>query len=549
MESHARQLREVKEAVIGPDRFQDLALVLRRAKTKETLLWAGGRWDRLERRFSTVDPDQVAVIDLEESQVAFTLWFADFLADYREGYPRDISLALIAGDRRGGKTFDALCCTLAALVDVPLLPDGMPAIGWAISRTYRERDELTQQIVGYIPQTFYRHQAAPEHRFTFGHGSYLRNLSADDPDSLKQGRVDWLFYNEPQKMSPRAIKNGLYGTSDRGGLTVLAANPPPPGEAEWLIDLKEGIEEDPEIAPIARFFNFESRLNTKIDQPARKRVAKLARKIDPDGADADAEGRWVRWGDLAYPAWNKRALDKGGLVGPIPELGAVDVTENITRKMFGRPYRFIVGGDFQRRPEAAVILKIFHGPDGPIYWFLDDIGVKGTEVELSNEVMGRRYVIGGEEQIVEPSTALWIGDCSGSYQGAERIRGRTSFTLLEEQGWRIEAAEVIKIPGKSAHPKNPDVPQRLGLAERLMQSKRWRVAPRASWLIEASSKCQMRKTDYGRRVPKGQWAHVTDAACYPVWRLEPKPTRPGGKGVRGQSFPGQRLGSGTYEGY
>lgn len=529
MASLVQELREVKDALEGRARYQDLAIALRREKNRETLLWAGGIWDRLERRYLDPDrerePAEVAVIDLEESQVPFTLWFAEFLADWREGYPRDVSLALNAGDRRGGKTFDTFACQIAALIDVPVqLSTGQPTVGWVISKSYQERDELEQLINGYIPSAYYRHQKAPERRFTFACGSYLRNLSADDPLTLKQGRVDILFYNEPQKMSAKAIKNGLFGTSDNGGITLLAANPPSPGEAEWLIDLKEGIEDDPEIKPIAKFFNFESKLNTKIDQPARRRVSKLARKIDPDGIESDDEGRWMRWGDLAYPAWNARTLDKGGLVGPVPRLGSADITLVVTKKKFYHAYNFVIGGDFQRRPQAAVVLKIFDDKDGPIYWFVDAIGVKGTEIELSDEVLGREY---DEEPglILSPDTALWVPDSTGSFQGSERIKGRTSFRLLEQCGWRVEPPENIKTE-KAEHPKNPDVPLSLRLMERLMRERRIRVDPRAQWLIESFSKCQLGKNEYGRRKPKGVWSHASDAARYPVWCLEPKPSKP-----------------------
>src|SRR5579859_8130661 len=382
MATFRERQEQLKSELLGEARFIDVALALTRSKTGETLLFAGGEWDRLDRRFTDRTPSKVVVVGLEESQVEFTLWFDGFLRDFREGFPRQISLAILGGDRRGGKTFDAYFCQIAALIDVPMLSNGLPTIGWTISRTYRERDELDQLIAGYLPERLYRHQRAPEHRFIFPHGSYLRNLSADDPESLKQGQVDFLLYNEPQKMSPRAIKNGMYGTSDRSGLTVLATNPPSPGQAEWLIDLKEAIEEDPEIKPIAKFFGVSSRDNTKIDQPARRRVGKLAAKIDPEGLAADEAGKWERWGDLAYPAWNPRALARGGLVGPPPEVGAgVDVTERIVGQLFGR-YRFVIGGDFQRRPQAAAVLKIYEVPAKGgtelVYWFVDEVGVKGT---------------------------------------------------------------------------------------------------------------------------------------------------------------------------
>ena len=512
------RLRRAKDVLGGPGRYQDLALLLVRAKTGETLLRAGGRWDRLERRFLETEPETCARIKLEESQVEFTRWFASFLADYRAGCPRDVSLALVSGDRRGGKTFDTYFCQIAALIDVPSLSSGLPTIGWTISRTFRHRDELDQLIAAYIPKEFYTAQRAPEHRFTFAHGSILRNLSADDPDAMKQGRCDFLLYNEAQLMSPRAVKNGLYGTADAGGLCILAANPPSGPEGEWLRVLKEGIEEDREISPVARFFNFSSKDNTKIDQPARQRVVKIATRIDPEGAEADAEGIWKPWGDRAYPNWDGRLLERGGLVAP-PGYGLNDVTQIVTRRELGRPFPIVIGGDFQRQPEAAAILRVFDSPDGPIYWFVHESQVKGDELALSASVIA----LGRDLGVDFPRDGVWIADCSGSFQGSERIPGRTSFSLLEQHNWIVEAAEVIRIPEKSAHPRNPLVGPRLNLMAELMKARRIRVDPRCEILIQAFKECQLRKTEYGKRVPKGRWAHLTDAACYPVWRLESRP--------------------------
>lgn len=520
--SFRNKVDDLESALSGEARYVDLALALVRDKTNETLLWAGGRWDRLDLRFDETEPNEVVVIRLEESQIAFTLWFADFLRDYREGYPRDVSLALVAGDRRGGKTFDTLFCQIAALIDVPRLGNGLPTKGWVISRTYKERDELAQLVGGFIPDTMYKEMKAPEYRYTFPHGSYLRNLSADDPNSLKQGGVDFLLYNEPQKMSPKAIKNGLYGTADRGGLCVLAANPPDGPEGDWLRDLKEAIDEDVEIKPITRFFNFSSKHNTKIDQPARKRVAKIAQKIDPEMGDGDADGTWRRWGDMACPSWNSRTLDKGGLVGPPPEIGLVDMTTVVTRRAFGRSFDYVIGADFQRKPQAAAILRVLQVPDckDPVYWFTGACGTVGTEVELSTDLLG--FPNSYAQRSGEKRSAMIIGDCSGSWQGSERIKGRTSFSLLENEGWYIQPAEIIK-GANSERPRNPEVGQRLGLMQRLMEARRIRVSPECVWLITSFAKCQLRRTETGTRVPKGQLAHILDAACYAVWRLEPKP--------------------------
>lgn len=515
VQSFIGELGGIRDQLGGSARYADVALALVRDKTNETLLYAGGVWDNLDRRFDEREPEKCAVIRLEESQVAFTRWFAEFLSDYREGFLRDVSLALVAGDRRGGKTFDTLFCQIAALIDVPMLQGGLPTIGWVISRTYKERDEL-DQLINALPDRLYRKQLAPEYRYTLPHGSYLRNLSADDPQSLKQGRVDFLLYNEPQKMSPKAIKNGLYGTSDRGGLTVLAANPPDGPEGDWLRDLKDGIDNEPEIKAIARFFNFSSKQNTKVDAPARARVAKIARKIDPDMADGDAEGTWRRWGDMACPSWNRE------LIGELPDIGLVDLTATTTKRIFGRQFDYVVGGDFQRKPQAAAVLKVVQvqGIADPVYWFVDTAETTGTEVELSAELLAppHSYTPGSGG----PRSAMIVGDCSGSWQGVERIKGRTSFTLLEAEGWYIQPAEIIK-GANSEHPRNPDIGQRLGLMQRLMEAKRIRVAPSLEWLIKSFARCQLRKTETGRRIPKGIEAHILDAACYAVWRLEPRP--------------------------
>ena len=525
------RLRKLRDTLEGAGRYQDLALALvSAANCDETILFAGGRWDHLDRCFLRGDrAERYVRIPLAESQVPFTRWFASFLRDYRLNHPRDIRLALAAGDRRGGKTFDTLFCVIAALIDVPVHRDGSAALGWAISRTFRERDELDQLIVNYLPRDWYHHQRAPEHRINFAHGSYLRNLSADDPEAMRQGRVDWLLYNEGQKMQPKAIVNGLYGTADRAGLTILACNPPSDPGQQWLSELKEAMDEDERFKRVSVFFPFDSKKNPFVDQPARRDVAMLADKILPDKTSADAEGIWRRWGDLAYPESSNlrlwRTLKNGGAVGSPPPGGLADITQLVTRRELGRPSPFVIGGDFQRQPEAAVVLRVLDSPDGPIYWFVHESQVKGDELALSASVIALARDLSTPQQAVDfPRDGVWIADCSGSFQGSERISGRTSFSLLEQHNWYVEAAELIRIPQKSEHPRNPLVGPRLNLMAELMKMGRIRVDPRCEILIAAFKQCQLRKTEYGKRVPKGRWAHITDAASYPIWRLEPKPT-------------------------
>ena len=198
------------------------------------LLVAGGRWDRIERRYLDEVPPRAKIIDLEESQVEFTRWFAQFLADLREGRPRDTSLALAAGDRRAGKTLNLLLATIALLLDVPAI-DGSATIGWAVSASYQERDEIDKAIAEFIPPSWYIARKAPQYSYTFLCGSTLKNVSADDPETLRRGRADAVFLNEGQKLPLAALVNAIFGTADKGGVALVASNPPRRQIGEWVL--------------------------------------------------------------------------------------------------------------------------------------------------------------------------------------------------------------------------------------------------------------------------------------------------------------------------
>jgi hypothetical protein len=262
------------------------------------LVWAGGRWDRLDLRFVDQEPESGQIVLLEESQIEFARWFATWLRDFREGLPRDTSLVLAGGERRGGKTFDLQICTIAAAIDVPR------CITWLVAKSFRERDEIDQMLRDLIPSTWYRHRKAPEYRYEWVHGSVSRLQSAVDVDSLKQGRADVVFLNEGQKMDVGALANALGGTIDRGGLALVAANPPRYVRGEWVLDLKEAIDEGRVTG--CKFFGFSSALNTRIDQDARSRFKSIITALDPDTAEADAEGAYRRARDSCCPPHSRR---------------------------------------------------------------------------------------------------------------------------------------------------------------------------------------------------------------------------------------------------
>jgi hypothetical protein len=489
-----------------------MALVLRRRLTGEILLAAGGRWDRIERRFINERPPRARVIDLEESQVEFVRWFAAFLRDLREGRPRGVSVVLAAGDRRGGKTFALMLCAVALLIDVPSIASSA-TVGWAVSASYQERDEIDKLIQEQIPRAWYTPRKAPEYRYIFAHGSTLRNVSANDPETLRRGRVDVAVYNEAQKIPLAGLVNGVMGTADKGGIALLAANPPRRTVGEWVRELKIAVEEK-RVEGVLHF-GFSSKDNTQIDQPAKSRVGQIVRLLDPRAAQADDEGLWLPVGDRAYPKWSQ------SLIGEPPAYRLREITEQLLYEMTSVSYQFVAGGDFQGRPhQAAAILRVFEGENGPIYWFVDELLVEGTEYHLSDAAHERGYT---------PESMTWIADASGEWQNAKHnSAGGTSFDVLRSQRWNVQGPTEVQRPDRSRYSKNPDIDRRLGLVYLLMEQGRLRVDPRCAWLIESFEKCPLGENRYGRRRPYGKHAHVTDAAGYPLWFLEPKPGETGG---------------------
>jgi hypothetical protein len=500
MASLQRQLDELEQATSMSGRYVDLCLVLQRAKTRETLVYAGGRWDRLDLRFVDEEPETGQIVLLEESQVEFARWFNIWLRDFREGLPRDTSLVLAGGERRGGKTFDLEICTIAAAIDVPR------CITWLVAKSFRERDEIDQMLRDLIPAEWYRHRKAPEYRYEWVHGSVSRLQSAVDVESLKQGRADVVFINEGQKMEVGALANALGGTIDRGGLALVAANPPRTVRGEWVLELKEAIDEGRVTG--CKFFGFSSSQNTRIDQDARSRFKAIITALDPKTAEADAEGAWRPVGDAAYPNFNPKLHDRSLVDGEL-------ITPQVTFNRLGRYFEFVGGADFQATPyHAGALVHVYdtHRDDGKLTYHATGQALReGTEDEFLDVV--------DEAGMWTPENTVWIGDASGTWQdGRHSLRGRVSFDVFKQRRWRIEPPQRKKTD-RGDHPRNPAREDRLSLVNNLLAQGRLLIDGKACPdLLIALKKCQLK---HGR--PVGKYAHLTDALGYALWWLEPRP--------------------------
>ena len=503
-------LRELDDATLGSNRYVDTCLVLQRETTGETILVAGGVWDRIGRRYTSERPRKVRKLQVKESQVPFLQYFAGFLKSMRQGLPWDKALAMLIGDRRGGKTWAMVIAQFCFALEIPEI-GGSPSIVWIVNPSYNETDEPERIIAENIPDSWYQHSKTTGSPYMLANGSVIRIMSANDPEALRQGRVDLIGFNEAQKIDKDSMVNAVAGIADKGGLSLLAANPPRRLKGEWVKKLKDAVDLKNTLDVI--YFELKSKDNSAINQKARRRVAGIVKIINPRASRADDDGDWLPIGDRAYPKWNSRLIEQ------LPDIGLhryKDITEKITGNKTGVAYKFVMGADFQGRPhQAAAILKIIEGPNGPIYWFVDELIVEGTEVHLSDAAYENHY---------KPETAIWIPDASGQQQNAKHnFEQDDSYTVLRQQRWNVEPPTEIMRPDRSKYSKNPDVDRRLGLMYIVMEQNRLRVNPACKWLIESFENCPLGENRHGKRRPYGKYSHITDAADYPIWWLEPKP--------------------------
>lgn len=505
-------------------RFVDLSLAIRHHKTKETLLWAGGQWDRIDQRFTDIEPSHAQIIDVHEGQAEFVVWFARWLADFREGFQRNTSLALAGGDRRGGKTFDLFLCQNAMLIDVP------KSIGWAVSVSNNERDELDRQRQEILLSSWYVYRELPKHQATFLNGSVLINVSADDPDTTKRGRCDIGFLNEAQKMPKKILVNLIKGTADKGGLAILSANPPESSKGEWVFDIHEGILESKFVRGKPVYFHFDSKLNPFIDQIANERASEIIEVIAPEMAASANRGIWKKPGEYAYEAFKRKVN-----IRPAPQLG--DITHEFTKRKLGRGYQFIGGYDPNDRPHhAGTIWKLYGTLDEPILWAVDEIVVENADGEDHFlECVSAKY---------DKESIIWVLDNSCFFQDSKRTRnGKNSSDYFRSWGYRCEPNQPAAKQSKTGNPRNPPIELRVGLVNKLLwedaaigKKARMFCAPDLKYLPDGFRNCKSKKVRYGYG-PVGRESHVTDTAGYVAWWVIPTPRKAVSSETIAHSFP------------
>ena len=543
---YTQQIRELAKR--EQQRYVDMAVLLRRASTKETILCAGGVWDQLDQEYRVnslghrVEPCTARVFDLNEAQVPLAQWYAVELAAFRQGYKRRERMALAIGDRRSGKTVGTCALAVATNIDAPRI-NWHGLITWVVGVARPEMQELDRYLTWLMPSAWY-HQSVQEHAFNLINTSQIITISADNPRTLKRGEANVVLLNEGQKMPVLVLSNAIMGTVDNDGVMLIAANPPEEKKGEWIWAIKRGVKAG--TIPSTAVFELWSKDNAFVDQGARSEAMKILQVLDPDMARIDGEGECLLQEGKALPFFD-RAIH----VRPRPQLGLVNITGLITQQKRGRSYRSVIGLDFQIRPYMpAWEIEIYgsqrlraylegrldvsqvdlDGDDQPLYWIVNEAYTVngGNEHELADAM----WIAG-----MRPDVSYCVGDASGSWQNAHHAIGDDSFSVMRSRRWDIVPPFEAKTD-RGTRPANPRIKYRVNLARRLcgippeeaqrrnqqVRKPRLFVDPRCEKAIKILEDCELKPSAFnGELKPYGFASHGYDAGTYVLCHLEPRP--------------------------
>ncbi len=468
-----------------------------------TLLQVGGQWDRISKKY-VADAKTSAVLGLHRGQLEAARWLARWFqarasgTTLREG-DRAIYSLLLHGGRRAGKT------DLGAKAGVCYAVFRPRSWVWLISENAPKTEELEENVRGWLPTSWYEYRGAPWYQFLLANGSVIWLRSAHKPVSLKRGRCDFAVLNEAQNMAESAFAIVRAATADNGGLTVLAANPPDSPVGFWV---ESFFEEARAGKRPAREFELNARQNPHVDLES---LLSMRDEVDERTYRREILGEFLPREDVVFYAWSNAA---SGNVRPVPQLPSADVTRSFAKKHLYREFDRIVGVDLQKTPyPCAVTLKAFVDPDDPggepLLWYVDVTVIEnGDEGALSQALIDKGY---------DPRETPLIIDASGSWQGIDRKRQTPSFEIFESLGW----AWVFK-PDEQME-RNPDIVERIRVANSLMKTasgkRRLFSSPDLLQLNTALKNWENRSgVPYRRSI----YAHLGDAATYPLWRFYPR---------------------------
>lgn len=505
--------QRLDEADHASARLCDLQVDLVNEESGDIISRMGGLWDRKAKDFIS-DAPRSRVIKLHKGQVEFVDWFCNhWLPRHLAGWEPDeapIYTALVAGGRRGGKTFMLTALSLAYACAVP------GAIVWIVVPSDIEGygEELMRYLEQLMPRDWYTSLGAPHWRYDLVNGSVIRFLSGFTAGKLKKGTASLVFFNEAQQIPVASYNNARASIADEGGLVIAAANPPDSGDkGEWVADVAAGAHNG--LLEHARAFFVDPLNNPHIDYEA---LLALAESMSEHEFDTQIRGMFLLPSNTVLSSWDRIGNERA-----VPELG--ECTPRFTKRFEGREYKQIVSIDVQKFPwMVASVARAYANPEAPgnmreaLLWFIDEIFIpNGDEVDIARALLERGY---------KPEETLVICDASGDYQQAERrdtlqrpeYKGKGSWDMLRGEGFRH-----IVGPDPDMR-KNPEIVERVRAANARIGTK-----SRKRYVFADPTLCPQTVKTIGKwtnvnGIPsrRSKHAHCGDTVTYLIWRFFPR---------------------------
>lgn len=518
----------------------------------QAIISAGGKWDRRARAFDPAipgtdmgDPDGASIaveVKPHAGEIPTLLWFMGWLnvhagrrddpPDLDEGAlaklevgavdPSEVFSVLLAGGRRGGKTWTAaLCCALYAV----LFPG---AIIWVVNPSDEKHDECRRYFGALLaPQWIDRETAADGWELINGSAIMLKSgYVGADPDAIKEGEAHLVWLNEGQKMAERVYVVARGAIADKSGLVMICANPPVQAkDQQWVGDFAADAQAKRRLSIYHHF--------SPLDNPHINRIALLSlkRELDDRSYRIEVLGEFLPPESMVAYNWIRTA---DGNERPRPEADDpiwVDVTEEFLRREdLGDGYTDLPGMDFQVHPHmGGPVYRIFMPRaqprmtrDNVVMWAVDEIVLEGDEADWCQLAKEKGY---------RSDTTLIIADGTGEYQHSRRSSvdspppewsGKGSFDVMKMNGFR----NIIR-PSPRIRRNNPHVIDRVRSMTSMIESgakvRRLFVDPQRC--PKTAKSIREWPTVHGRPSRTHEAAHLGDGASYPIVRLFPRMLR------------------------
>jgi hypothetical protein len=540
-----------RESATGELRFVDMRIDVRFGD--ETILSVGGRWDRRLKAYDPVidyggiempDPAGVSsgvLVRPHEGQIEALAWYMRWLAvhagrrkhpptideealerlESREVDPSEVFAALLAGGRRGGKTWDgALICAIYAVLFAG-------AIIWVVNPNDQKHDEVRRYFALLLqPEWISRETHADGWELVNGSAIMLKSAYVgSDPDAIKEGEAHVVWMNEAQKMAERVYVVARGAIADSSGLVLLCANPPvQTKDQQWVGDFAADAQAGRRLAV---YHHLDPRKNPHINRLA---LLSMKRELDERAYRIEVLGEFLPPIDNVAYNWI-RTEDGNERAGPeADDPDWVDVTERFLRdEEIGDGFTDIAGIDFQVHPHMGGPVYRIYAPRSAypsrknvVMWGVDEIVVEGDELEWCEEAKEKEY---------QSETTIIVGDGTGEYQHSRRgavdsppptWHGKGSFDIIKMGGFR----NIIR-PDPRIRRNNPDVRDRCRALTSMIET-----AAKVRRLFLDPDRCPKTAkairewpTVHGKPSRIHEAAHLGDAASYPVVRLFPRKLR------------------------